>query len=96
VTISNGDSPEKTRVSRRGFLGGAAAGGGAMLGIGLIGSRAAAASAKVSPQTVNYQPKPNGNARCGTCAFFEAPSGCKFVQGAVTPAGWCMLYRPKG
>jgi len=83
------------QFSRRGFLGGAAVGGGALLGIGLLGSEAQAATAKVSPQTVSYQAKPNGNARCGTCAFFQAPSGCKFVQGAINPSGWCMLYKAK-
>ena len=84
------------QFSRRRFLGGAAAGGGALLGIGLLGSEAQAATAKVSPQTVNYRPAPNGNARCGTCTFFQAPSGCKFVQGAINPSGWCMLYKAKG
>jgi hypothetical protein len=89
------DDPQSPKVSRRAFLGGAAMGGGALLGVGLLGSSAQAATAKVSPQTVNYRTAPNGNARCGTCAFFQAPSGCKFVQGAINPSGWCMLYKAK-
>ena len=84
------------KLSRRNFLHMAGAGGGAMLGIGLIGARATAATSKVPKQTVNYQPKPNGQARCGSCAFFQAPSGCNYVDGPINPDGWCMLYKARG
>jgi hypothetical protein len=82
--------------SRRNFLHMAGAGGGAVLGIGLIGSRAAAAASKVPKQTVSYQPSPKGQARCGSCAFFEAPSACNYVDGPINPNGWCVLYKAKG
>ena len=84
------------RLSRRNFLHMASASGGAMLGIALIGAPAAAATSKVPKQTVNYQPKPNGQARCGNCAFFQAPSGCNYVDGSINPNGWCMLYKANG
>ncbi len=80
-------------VSRRGFLQVGAAAGGAI--IGLRAGTADAATAKVAKGTVSYQMTPKGQARCGTCSFFQAPSACNFVNGPISPAGWCMLYRPK-
>lgn len=83
----------KPRVSRRTFLrAGAAAGSGAVLG---FTSAAPAATAKVAKETVSYQMSPKGPARCGTCAYFQAPSGCNFVSGPISPTGWCMLYKAK-
>jgi hypothetical protein len=85
----------KPQLSRRRFLRvGAAAGGGAIFGIGATASSAAAA--KVAKETVNYQPNPKGQARCGSCSFFQAPSSCNFVNGTISPTGWCVLYRAKG
>jgi anaerobic selenocysteine-containing dehydrogenase len=82
-------------LSRRRFLHlGAAATGGAMLGIATADS-AKAATAKVAKQTVNYQATPKGPARCGTCSFFQAPSSCNYVNGPITPTGWCVLYQAK-
>jgi hypothetical protein len=92
----SGGSQGGRYVSRRAFLGGAAAGGSGLLAAGLFAAPAHAASGQVPPNSVNYQPRPNGKARCGTCAFFQSPSSCKFVQGAISPTGWCMLYRAKG
>lgn len=81
-------------LSRRRFLRvGAVAGGGTILG--LMGIPAPAATAKVSKQTVGYQQTPKGAARCATCSFFQAPSGCNYVEGPINAAGWCMLYQPK-
>jgi len=84
------------KISRRNFLHMAGASGGAMLGIAVAGAPAAAATSKVPKQTVNYQPTPNGQARCGNCAFFQAPSACNYVDGPINPNGWCMLYKAKG
>jgi hypothetical protein len=83
----------KPRVSRRAFLHAGAAVGGTILGLGSSSSRSAAA--KVAKETVNYQTIPKGQARCGTCTFFESPSSCKFVNGPISPTGWCTLYRAK-
>ena len=86
-------SPAKGGVSRRDFLHVAAIGGGAtILGAGLIASPAAA---KMSPKAMSYQPTPKGNQRCDNCANFQAPGGCKLVDGPISPAGWCILYNPK-
>jgi len=81
------------RVSRRAFLRAGAAAGGAIIG---LGTRAAcAATAKVAKDTVNYQMTPKGQARCGACSYFQAPSGCNFVNGPISPTGWCMLFKRK-
>ena len=82
------------RVSRRNFLYTAAAGGGAMLGMSLIGSPAAAAT-KIPQKTAHYQPTPKGEARCDNCSLWQPPSSCKIVAGTISPAGWCVLYKKK-
>lgn len=88
------DSILRSRVSRRAFLyAGAAAGGGAVFG--LTATTSSAATAKVAKETVSYQMSPKGPARCGTCAYFQAPSACNFVNGPISPTGWCMLYKTK-
>lgn len=85
---------ERKRVSRRDFLFLSAA-AGTLAGADLMGSSSAAATARVAPQTVNYQPSPHGASRCGTCSYFQAPSSCQFVNGSITPNGWCVLYSAK-
>jgi hypothetical protein len=80
------------QLSRRRFLY-TAAKSGAGLGAVLMTSPAAA---KVPPTAVNYQPTPKGKARCDNCVNWQAPSSCKFVDGKISPSGWCSLYRPKG
>ena len=82
----------KPRVSRRTFLQTGAVAGGAALG---FASTAGAATAKVAQATVNYQPSPKGPAHCGACAYFQAPSNCNFVNGPISPYGWCVLFKPK-
>ena len=84
-----------SQVSRRCFLAIGAYAGGAALAGSVMASRAQAA-AKVAKQTVNYQMSPKGPARCGSCAYFKAPNSCNFVDGAISPTGWCVLYKPKG
>ena len=82
----------KPRVSRRAFLLAGAAAGGAILG---FASTARAATAKVAKETVNYQPGPKGPAHCAACTYFQAPSGCNFVNGSISPSGWCVLFKAK-
>jgi anaerobic selenocysteine-containing dehydrogenase len=83
----------KSHISRRSFLhAGAVAGSGAILG---LASSARAASAKVAKETVSYQPSPKGPAHCAACSYFQAPSGCNFVNGPISPSGWCVLFKAK-
>ena len=92
--MSDKSSITGTRVSRRNFLYTAAAGGGAMIGMTLIGSPAAAAT-KIPQKTAHYQATPKGKARCDNCALWQAPSSCKIVDGTISPSGWCSLYKKK-
>ena len=95
-TMTDQESLTDEPLSRRRFLRiGAAASGGAILGLASVGA-AAAATAKVSKQTVNYQPTPRGQSRCATCSYFQAPSSCNYVDGPINPTGWCTLYHAKG
>ena len=89
--MSDGSVLNDNRLSRRRFLYTAAT-GGAVIGAALMTSPA---NAKVPPTAVNYQPTPKGKARCDSCVNWEAPSSCKFVDGKISPSGWCSLYRPK-
>jgi len=89
--MAKGDSAV---ISRRRFLGGAAARGGALIGIGLLGTPAQAQS-KLPQKSVNYQATPHGSSRCATCASFEPPSSCKLVESPIVSSGWCTLYRAK-
>ena len=84
----------RRRVTRRDFLFAATAGGGALVGVGLIASPAAASN-KMSPKAMQYRPTPNGNLRCDNCANWQPPGSCKLVDGQILPTGWCILYRPK-
>jgi hypothetical protein len=82
------------RISRRVVLGGTA------LALGAVASAATVSSVlaqqKISPEEAKYQGTPKGSQRCDGCANFEAPNACKFVQGEVSPSGWCQLFYPKG
>lgn len=78
-------------VSRRDFLF-VAVGGGTMLG---LAATPATASNKMSPRAMSYRPTPNGRQRCDNCANWQPPGSCKLVDGAISPSGWCILYRPK-
>jgi hypothetical protein len=83
----------KARISRRSLLhAGAAASGSAILG---LASAAKGAPVKVAKATVNYQPSPKGSAHCAACSYFQAPSGCNFVDGPISPSGWCLLFKAK-
>jgi hypothetical protein len=75
--------------SRRAAIG-AALGGTA----GALLSRITAAQAadKMTRAQAEYQDTPNGLYSCGMCSLFEAPDGCKVVEGAVSKDGWCKAF----
>jgi hypothetical protein len=81
------------RISRRAALTGTAF----ALGAAAVGTvvRPAAAQEKISPALANYQDTPKGDDHCEVCNNFQAPNGCKFVQGAISPKGWCQLFSRK-
>jgi hypothetical protein len=57
--------------------------------------RQAAAQQKISQALANYQGTPKGNDHCEVCTNFQPPNACKFVQGEISPKGWCQLFSPK-
>jgi hypothetical protein len=68
------------------------AGGAALVGTMMSGSRLAEAQTKMTPTAVSYQGTPQGPQRCDNCTQFESPAACKVVSGAIAAAGWCKLY----
>ena len=55
----------------------------------------AGAQTKISQADAKYQDSPKGQQTCATCANFQAPNACKFVQGTISQNGWCQLFAPK-
>jgi hypothetical protein len=80
------------RISRRVLLTGTA------LTLGTAAAAAvsqAMAQVKISQAVANYQNTPKGDQRCDRCINFQPPNACKFVQGDISPSGWCQLFAPK-
>ena len=69
--------------------------GAAMLAVTVSESRTAAAQAKATQVSVEYQSTPKNGQACATCAQFQPPAACKTVEGKVSPAGWCKIYVKK-
>jgi hypothetical protein len=51
------------------------------------------AEGKLTQGDVAYQPRPKGARRCGNCRVFVPPNACNSVQGRISPAGWCNIWR---
>ena len=89
--------PEEPRswsapLSRRSLLRSAVgSAGGAIL---CARPNAAAAAIKISQKAVAYQDHPEGDKRCDKCAQFQAPNGCKMVDGTINPQGYCRIFAP--
>ena len=67
------------------------------LGIAVAGLAATRAGAqeKLAPDVAKYQAQPKGQQSCAGCVNFQPPNACKFVQGTISPNGWCQLFSPK-
>jgi hypothetical protein len=74
------------RISRRVLLTGTALALGAAA---VAAASQAMAQVKISQATAKYQNTPKGDQRCNRCVNFQSPSACKFVQGNISPSGWC-------
>ena len=57
----------------------------------LLSSRTRA-SDKMTKAQAEYQDTPNGIYSCATCTLFDAPNGCKIVEGEVSKEGWCKAF----
>ena len=82
-------------LSRRSLLQGAtlAAGGAAILAVGLTAQSAEAGN--MTQKAAGYQTTPKDGKQCSTCSLFQAPSSCKLVAGDIAPTGWCRFYVKK-
>jgi len=81
------------RISRRVVLTSAALSLGAATAAAVV-SRAVAQQ-KISQADAKYQAAPKADQRCDGCLNFQPPNACKFVQGDISPSGWCQLFTPK-
>lgn len=84
----------RSELSRRAMLQRCATVAGTVSLLGVT-THHAVAQAKLSKKDVSYQDQPKGNQRCETCVNFQPPTGCKVVEGEVTPHSWCVAYAPK-
>jgi hypothetical protein len=80
---------QQFRISRRSALI-----AGATSFVAMIPNRASA-GVKVSQSAVQYQASPKDGRDCDDCSNFVSPSGCKLVDGDVSPKGWCRLWVKK-
>jgi hypothetical protein len=81
------------RMSRRAVLRSAALSLGAATATAVVSQTAA--QQKISQADAKYQATPKGDLHCDGCVNFQPPNGCKFVQGEISPNGWCQLFVPK-
>jgi hypothetical protein len=58
-------------------------------------TRDAAAQEKVSQAEARYQAQPKGQQRCEICLNFQLPDRCRFVEGQISPKGWCQFFAAK-
>jgi High potential iron-sulfur protein len=86
-------SPRLNSPSRRNvlFRGIACTAGGAMMLAPLTSAKAA----KVGQAAVGYQNAPKGDQQCSNCAQFVSPNACNFVDGNISPSGWCQIWAKK-
>jgi len=81
------------RISRRVVLTGTVLGLGAAAAAVAVSQ--AAAQQKISQADAKYQGTPKGDQHCDGCVNFQPPNACKFVQGDISPSGWCQLFARK-
>jgi hypothetical protein len=95
--MSNVPKIRSTEPSRRSILQRLAltVGGAAVLATTAGEIRQAKALTKASQKVVAYQSTPKGAQQCDNCRQFEPPTGCKVVEGEVSPTGWCKVYVKK-
>jgi hypothetical protein len=55
----------------------------------------ASAWPKVAQSAAHYQPTPKEGKACAACYAFITPNQCNFLQGEISPSGWCRLWKAK-
>jgi hypothetical protein len=92
-SIMKNDGSDCQRMSRRVVLSGAALTFGAATIAASVSQ--AVAQQKIGQADAKYQGTPKGDQHCSGCVNFQPPTACKFVQGDISPTGWCQLFTPK-
>jgi hypothetical protein len=85
----NNDRNDCQLISRRVALAGTA------LALGAAAAVQAAARQKINQADAKYQSTAKGDQRCDACLSFQPPNACKFVEGDISPSGWCELFASK-
>jgi hypothetical protein len=87
------DRRDGRRISRRAVLTSTAL----VLGTAAAATAVSRATAqqKITQAVAHYQAKPKDGQHCAVCVNFQAPKACKFVQGDISPNGWCQLFSKK-
>ena len=83
------------KLTRRSVLRRVALLAGAALTASVARNNDALAQAKATKDAMKYQDKPSGDKQCSNCLQFVAPNGCKVVEGAVSPSGYCIAWVKK-
>ena len=81
------------QVSRRALLRHAAGAAGGVLSAAGMNSLARAQAAKVAQDAAGYQDSPQNGQACADSKHFAAPASCKLVEGAISPQGWCTMFK---
>ncbi len=81
------------RISRRALLTSATLSLGAATAAAVVSQTAA--QQKISQADAKYQTTPKGDQHCDGCVNFQPPNACKFVEGDISPSGWCQLFAAK-
>jgi hypothetical protein len=48
---------------------------------------------KLTKGDVAYQNRSRNRQSCESCDIFQPPDACASVQGAISPKGWCNIWR---
>lgn len=90
--IGDGKRLARAILTRRALLRSAVA-GGASIAATLAVTTEQAEAGKFAQKAVFYRPHPSLGQRCGNCPLFERPHACRSVAGAISPNGWCVIWR---
>ena len=50
---------------------------------------------KIAQSAAHYQDTPKEGQACAACYSFIAPNHCSFLEGEISPSGWCRLWKAK-
>ncbi len=83
-----------TGLCRRSFLRNFIFGAFGLSALAMTARRNAAAAAerKATQDSVDYRAAAQGASVCSNCKYFQSPSSCLIVEGAIAPGGWCNKY----